>query len=142
MVHAHAARARALFAAALIPLAVTSCGTSADAPATPADLLSQRDELPSCGVLELDQGEVVPEAAWDCLDEGSEAGAELVVSMPTTEGDPIVTYYRVGAGIEGLELFIDNSADVWAGPDNRGVSHQLCPATATAREPLGCREVT
>lgn len=140
MSHTRTARTWALFAVTLTPLTVASCGTSVDPAATPADPLSQRESLPSCGTFGAGQGEAVPDAAWDCLDEGSSTGAELVVTMPTTEGDPIVTYYRVGTGIEGLELFVDSRADSYAPPESRGVSHQLCPDTTTAREPLGCRE--
>ena len=60
-----------------------------------------REPLQSCGDVRLDQGESVPDDLYRCLDEAAATGAELVVTMPTTEGDPIVSYYRVGPQIDG-----------------------------------------
>jgi len=135
----HRPHARALIASALAALTLGSCGTPTQPGLEPPQSFTAREQLPSCDPVDLSQGEVVPDAAWSCLDGASEEGAELVVTMPTTEGDPIVTYYRVGPKIQGVELFIDNSADAYAGIEDRGWSHQLCPETSTAHEPLGCR---
>lgn len=144
MGHGHAGRAPAVVAPALVALlalAVAGCGGSPGPASSPTDPLAARAPLTSCGTVDLGQGEAVPETAWDCLDQATDAGAELVVSTPTTEGDPIVTYYRVGPGIDGLEVYVDNRADRFAGVDDRGVTRQLCPATTTAQDPAGCREV-
>ncbi|WP_448061717.1 hypothetical protein [Cellulomonas hominis] len=63
-------------------------------------------------------------------------GAELVVTAPTTEGDPVVTFSRVGPGIDGLEILTNASGDRFGG----GTSTQLCPGTVTVTGPLGCTE--
>jgi hypothetical protein len=69
-----------------------------------ADEVEQRWEgrspLPSCGTVELDQGETLRRDApgeLSCFREGfaSAEGAELQVTYPTVEGDPITAYYRV-----------------------------------------------
>ncbi|WP_315095659.1 hypothetical protein [uncultured Cellulomonas sp.] len=120
---------------AVLGLAGCSAPATQEAPAT----FTQRAALPSCGAVELGQGESVDASAWDCLDAAAlHDGAELVVTGPTTEGDPITTYYRVGPDIDGLELFRDATADRFGA---EGWSHQLCPGTATAATPLDCTEV-
>ena len=98
----------------------------------------ERPVLASCGEIRLDQGETVPGEAWACMEAALSTGAELVVDMPTTEGDPIVTYYRVGPSIEGLEVFRDTTQDEF-GP--RAWSHELCPDTTSPSEPVGCVEI-
>jgi hypothetical protein len=69
-----------------------------------ADEVEQRWEgrspLPSCGTVELDQGETLRRDApgeLSCFREAfaSAEGAELQVTYPTVEGDPITAYYRV-----------------------------------------------
>jgi len=92
----------------------------------------------SCGEIHLGQGEAVPSDAWRCLDSASGTGAELAVDMPTSEGDPIVTYDRVGPPIDGLEIFVDTTQD---GFGQRAWTHELCPDTIAAREPLGYEEL-
>ncbi len=120
-------------AAALAVL--TACGLvgGSDAPAS----FTEREPLGSCGEIELGQGESVPDDAWECLDAGLVEGAELVVRAPTTEGDPIVRYYRVGPAIDGLEIFTDGTADSFG---DGGWTHELCPATEDVRDPQGCSE--
>ena len=54
----------------------------------------------------------------------SGAGAELAVTSLTTEGDRIVTCYRVVPGRPGLEVFTDSTADKFAGT---GWSYARCP---------------
>ena len=106
----------------------------------PPQSFASRPALPSCGELQIAQGERVPDDAWECLDQAvAGGGAELVVTSPTTEGDPTTTYYRVGPGIDHLELFIDVSQDAYRG-DGPAWSHQVCPDTLTAAAPLGCAE--
>jgi hypothetical protein len=52
------------------------------------------------------------------------AGAELVAQYTTVEGGKVVYYYRAEPGRPGLELFVDASADGFAG---RPWEHALCP---------------
>lgn len=104
--------------------------TSSDAPAEFKD----REPLASCGDLELGQGEPIPKAAFDCLNDAHDTGAELVVAMPTTEGDPIVTYYRVGPDIIGMDVFTDATLDAYGG--TWYVQH--CRGTIDASLPAGC----
>ncbi|MEV4688064.1 hypothetical protein [Microbacterium sp. LWH3-1.2] len=78
---------------------------------TPAAFL-ERDELPSCGAVELDQGEQIPSGDLACLEEATTAGAELAVTRPTVEGDPIAEYYRVlPGGGGGWEIYTDMTQD-------------------------------
>ncbi len=101
-----------------------------------AEPFADRSPLALCGEVELAHGEQVPVDAWACLDDAFGTGAELVVTAPTTEGDPVVTYYRVGPGIDGLEILTDASGDRYGG----GASTPLCPGTVTVTKPLGCTE--
>ena len=124
------------FASALVACSEqpTSDTTDGEAPST----FTERVAFASCGEILLDQGETVPGSAWVCLDAATDTGAELVVEMPTTEGDLVVTYYRVGPSIDGLEVFRDATRDSF-GPGTW--SHELCPETTAVSEPLGCGEV-
>jgi hypothetical protein len=82
-----------------------------------------RAELPSCGRIAAGLGPVTgdPVACFDAaLREGR--GAELVVVQNTTEGDPIVTYYRALPG-GGAELFTDSTEDSYG---DGGWSHLAC----------------
>jgi hypothetical protein len=78
---------------------------------------ASREDLFSCGEYIRAQGVSwdEPQEGWDCLAEHLEDGAELVLVSPTIEGDPIITYYRVGPGIDGLEYFTDASFDKFGG---------------------------
>lgn len=85
---------------------------STDAPSAFRD----RAPLPSCGDIVLEQGEEIPDAAVACMRSAMlGAGGELAVVRPTTEGDPIVTFYRVGPGIRGATVFTDMSHDRYGG---------------------------
>ena len=110
-------RSRALRIAALL----IACGTSAlsagcaAGPQEPGDVptpaqFEDREVLPSCGEITLEQGEELPEDALACLGEAGEEGAELAVTRPTTEGDPITEYYRAIPG-GGWEAYIDGTND-------------------------------
>ena len=70
-----------------------------------------RTPLFSCGEFVLGQGAPMPRGGWDCLAEHVETGAELVEVTPTVVGDPVIRYYRVGPGIDGLEYFADPTFD-------------------------------
>jgi len=106
-------------------------------PGAPA-AVTDRPSLQACGTVTLGQGETVPDEAWACFDAHAATGAELVVSRPTTEGDPIVTYYRTGPGIAGVEVFTDTTADQF-GP--RTWTHEMCARLDGAHDPADCRTV-
>ncbi|NLF04134.1 MAG: hypothetical protein GX593_03885 [Actinomycetales bacterium] len=95
------------------------------------DAFTNRKPLFSCGEFVLGQGATTPQEGWDCLAEHLETGAELVVVAPTVEGDPIMTYYRVGPEIDGMEYFSDPTFDTWGADE---WEHMLC---AIETDPLG-----
>lgn len=107
--------------------------SSRQSDAAPAEF-RQREPLSSCGNIELVQGETVPDSAWACMDAASGSGAELTVVQPTTEGDPIVTFYRVGPNIRGMDVITDSTLDTFG----FGWLVQHCVDTVDAREPIGC----
>ena len=89
--------------------ALAGCTAAAQATDGPAEF-QQRDPLPSCGSVELEQGERLSDESIDCLDGAGAGGAELIVVAPTTEGDPITSYYRALPG-GGMEIFYDLTED-------------------------------
>ena len=90
---------------------IASSEASADAPASFRD----RPVFRSCGRIELSQGGTVPAASIACLSTTPTEGRELVVVSPTTEGDPIVRYFRTGPDLDGVEIFEDATADRFGG---------------------------
>jgi hypothetical protein len=100
------------------------------------------DEGPSrtpCGEVTLGQGEQLPTNAVDCIDAAiGSMDAELAVVSPTTEGDPIVTFYRTAAGAPGVEKFTDAEFDRY-GP--KTWTHENCPQTTTVISLQGCSEI-
>jgi hypothetical protein len=84
---------------------------SVDAP----DEFRDRTPLPPCDDVTLEQGQQIPDAAVACIEDAGPEGAELATVGPTTEGDPIVTFYRVGPGIDGMEIFLDWTRDTFGG---------------------------
>lgn len=105
-------RVVAALLSALCALALSGCTAGPGAPKggpTPQAFLG-REELPACGTVELDQGEEIPTGDIACLEEASVAGAELAVTRPSTEGDPITQYYRVLPG-GGWEIYTDMTQD-------------------------------
>lgn len=74
-----------------------------------------RDQLPSCGEVTLDRGELLEQKAGDelaCMRGALETrkGAELKVTSPTLEGDPIRKYIRITP--DGmLEIYTDTASD-------------------------------
>jgi len=103
--------------AGLSPALLVGCGdvTERSEPAWFTD----RPPLPACGEVVLDQGELVPGAAAECPFAGNAAsGAELMVRSPTTERDPIYTYYRRLPRVVGLDVTSgathdENGVDGW-----------------------------
>ncbi|MFE5410308.1 hypothetical protein [Microbacterium sp. NPDC056569] len=95
-------------------VALAGCVVGPGAPKggpTPASFL-EREQLPSCGTVELTQGEEIPTADIACLEEATSAGAELAVTRPTVEGDPVTEYYRVLPG-GGWEIYTDMTRDAY-----------------------------
>ena len=84
---------------------------SADAPQD----FRERPPYPPCPDVLLLQGEQIPDDAVACIEHAGPEGAELAVVRPTTEGDPYVMFYRVGHGIEGLEIWEDATRDAFGG---------------------------
>lgn len=85
-----------------------------------------REPLPECGSLDVDQGErwrAADPEAWGCFADALAAGepAELAVTYPTIEGDPIRTWFRLTG--DGMEVYTDPTADSY-GAD--GWSFQEC----------------
>lgn len=80
---------------------------------TPAAFL-EREALAACDPVTLGQGEEVPTDAVACLEEAGPAGAELAVTRPTVEGDPVTEYYRVLPS-GGWEVYIDMTRDAYGG---------------------------
>ena len=93
---------------------LTGCVVGPGAPKggpTPAAFLD-REALPSCGSVDLGQGDEIPSGDIACLEEATSAGAELAVRRPTVEGDPVTEYYRVLPG-GGWEIYTDMTKDAY-----------------------------
>ena len=92
------------------------------------DDFEERADLPSCGRIDLQQGErwrsADPEA-WECPDKALRTGgeAELGLVYPTTEGDPIGLWYRVSGG--RLEIYDDSTQDAFGSGES---TYQECVA--------------
>jgi hypothetical protein len=116
--------------ASVAVLALTSAGCSALAPfpgdqPVPEDLFqASRDsdaapagfddsvERTACGDVTLSQGEQLASAALDCINAAiGTASADLAVVAPTTEGDPIVTFYRTSPSVEGFVMYVNSTYD-------------------------------
>jgi hypothetical protein len=77
----------------------------------------ERRTLPSCGSVDLHQGEELRRDAPEelaCLRAAltSGEGAELRVTYPTVEGDPITSYYRVTPA-RTTEVYEDATEDAY-----------------------------
>jgi hypothetical protein len=126
------------FVVVAVALAVTGCtvhpGAAPGGPTPGA--FTTRAALPDCGAVELGQGEQTPQKYLDCLYAGmGGAGAELVVTIPTTEGDPIPTYYRaLPSG--GLEIWADATHDAFGS----GWWHSVCPEATSIADTGDCDE--
>ncbi|GAA1359252.1 hypothetical protein [Catellatospora chokoriensis] len=99
-------------AAAAALLLTAGCGLFGD---PVKDQWTSRTELASCGEVSLGQGEQMQQKAVQeiaCLQRALKDGesAELKVTHPTVEGDPLRTYYRVLP--QGrLEVYTDSTDD-------------------------------
>lgn len=118
--------AAALAVCAAVAL-TAGCAAEATGPQPTPQQFLDRETLTSCGELTLAQGEEIPEDAFTCLHDARVEGAELSVTRPTTEGEPITEYYRVLPG-GGWEAYIDATQDSSGGgwwytdcPDAQGI---------------------
>lgn len=73
-----------------------------------------RAVLPQCGTLDVELGQrwrAVDPTAWDCFARALDAGeeAEIAVTYPTDEGDPIHAWFRL-TGAE-MEIYEDATED-------------------------------
>jgi hypothetical protein len=111
-------------------------------PATAPAVFRERESLPSCGSFVLrnepDRPLATPEVGTSCLRQAaiSGGGAELAVSTPTLEGQPVVTYTRALVG-GGFEVFHDSTRDdygagVWV--------LTRCASTSDSGTPERCGE--
>ena len=105
-----------------------------DAPAEFRD----RDTLPACPDVVLDQGTQIPDESVACIEKAGSEGAELAVVQPTTEGDPLVTFYRVGPEIDGIEIWDDATRDTFG--DRKW--HRAECETISVFTPTGCTSET
>lgn len=90
---------------------------SAGAPASFMGRLTFR----SCGEVVLAQGVRIPPERIRCLAATPAEGRELVIESRTTEGDPIVRYYRTGPDVDGVEIFEDATRDRFGGGWHRSL---------------------
>jgi hypothetical protein len=108
-----------------VPLALAACAGPVPQAAprlagqTPAAVAAA-----DCGTFELSQAEHAPATAIDCFVDAVRAGrpAELRITRPTVEGDPIPTTYVAGAD-RRIEVTTDTTRDNF-GP--RLVHRQVC----------------
>jgi hypothetical protein len=107
-----------LGAVACVALLAGCAGRGPMAPDPVQKRWESRASLPSCGSLRLQQGEAVAvdgKTELACLQRALDSGrgAELTVRHPTTEGDPVTTYYRVTS--DGVtEVYTDSTQDAFS----------------------------
>ncbi|WP_205708572.1 hypothetical protein [Kineococcus siccus] len=99
----------------------------------------ERSALPQCPPITLSQGQTVPADLEECLlsADAQREGAEVVVTSPTIEGDPIKTYFRALPG-GGLEVFTDSTADSFG---SEAWSHIRCADVASLVDRESCEDV-
>jgi hypothetical protein len=115
-------------------------------PSTPAPAeFTNRVSLQSCGEATPRgplpaMNERFPSPAIDCLIAGQNGdGGEFVLRTFTTDGEPVVTYFRVLPGSSEVEVFVDDSKDKFRGGAGTGWSRFTCPVPDLSRESLiGC----
>jgi hypothetical protein len=140
----------ALLAMLIAVLAVSGCVSSFPGEQTlPKDLFTaarQSEKAPkgfndglsrtSCGEVTLGQGEQTPADAVDCINSAiGTLNAGLAIVAVTTEGDPIVTFYRTSATAPGVEIFTDSQFDRYG---SKTWTHENCPKTTIIVPLQGC----
>ncbi|WP_432498781.1 hypothetical protein [Kineococcus auxinigenes] len=113
----------------------------------PPQAFTDREPYPRCPPVTVAQGQASEQvsgqqttaAPWEaCLlsAHAQRDGAEVRVTSPTTEGDPITTYYRRAPGGGGVEVFIDATADSFGSGE---WEHLQCADVAALRTFEDCR---
>lgn len=103
----------------------TPVSTPQPTPGSTPQAFLERSSLDSCGEFTLGLGEQVSATATECLENAiGVRGAELVVTAPTDEGDPVVTWFRA-LPTGGVEIWTDIRQDKFAGEGSW--QYSLCP---------------
>lgn len=115
----------------LLLVGCVGCGPAASDPIK--ERWESRAPLPSCGSLRLQQGELAEvegKEEFACLQRALDSGraAELAVTYPTTEGDPVTSFYRVLSD-GSTEVYIDSTQDAFS---DREWSFASCDRPETA----------
>lgn len=115
----------------LLPVALLGLAAACDSPdATPPAAAPSPAAVVDCGTFDQKQGEGYPAEGGKCLIDADKAGkqARLQLTMPTTEGDPIIERYTTdGSGT--VEIVSDARQDRF-GPQ------QITRTTCTGIKPL------
>lgn len=125
-----------MLGATVVVLTLAACTTHPDphhrAPEAPIEAARELADAPDwvaepagtdCGEAELDHCEVMPTPLLDCIASAAAAGASAHAAWvsPTTEGDPVPSFIRVGDG--EVETASTLAFDAYGGP---GWSLQRC----------------
>jgi len=131
---------------AAVLIMTSACGSGSPAPGSSAppsaELPSATSPAPAssaalldCGRFTLSQGEGIARTAAQCLitAAGQGTAAELFVTRPTIEGDPIRLDYRVQAD-RSIRLVTDSRQDRFG---NREITAQVCTGPRFAEGKIG-----
>lgn len=89
-----------------------------------------------CGDWVTKQGDPrISQSASLCMRNGMVDGADLAVASPTPEGDLIITFYRVGPNIDGIQVFADAIRDNFG---SQTWTERMCHPAQFAFPPDGC----
>lgn len=96
------------------------------------------DARKSCGAFVLPQGKSLPSDAVECLNAAvSNRDADVLAwSVPTTEGDPIVSFAFVTPGSGEVTVYSTNAFDSYGG--DRGWTRSSCSDPVIATSLAGC----
>ncbi|HEU4423569.1 MAG TPA: DUF4362 domain-containing protein [Pilimelia sp.] len=118
----------------VLPLLCVSCG-GADVPRDVATSGENRGAVVTdCGTFDLGQGDHLPDSVLRCFVDAVAAGrpAQLKVTRPTVEGDPIATTYR--ADRQGrVDVVTDSRQDRFG---IQTISKQVCTGPAVVEDDL------
>lgn len=96
------------------------------------------DAKKACGAFVLAQGQTLPSDAVDCLEAAvsNRDAAELAWSVPTTEGDPIVSFAFVTPSSGAVTVYSTNAFDSYGG--DPGWTQRSCSDPMIATSLAGC----